>query len=256
MAYNIKRSDPLAADIIINDNVVNDTDTSLSLVGRNKINYGEPIATTQVHMLENFASPNEPSNPIPGQLWYDKSTSIIRLNTSTTDVTPNWTAVVVTESIGESKNIGTSGSPYGNIYGTTLHGKTKAQYADLAERFHADEIYRPGTIVSLGGKNEITETVKMMDSNVLGVIAENPAFMMNEMAGTDDTHPYVALAGRVEVFVTGMVEKGARIASSELPGVGFAPNINSITPFAVIGRALEAKDTTGVGKIWIVVGAK
>jgi hypothetical protein len=52
---------------------INTVDTSLSLVGRGYPNYGEKIADNFLHLLENFAGPIPPENPIEGQLWYDTS---------------------------------------------------------------------------------------------------------------------------------------------------------------------------------------
>ena len=44
-------------------------------------------------MLENFASsPSGPINAIPGQLWYDNASRILKVNNST-DLTPNWSTV-------------------------------------------------------------------------------------------------------------------------------------------------------------------
>jgi hypothetical protein len=54
---------------------VNVTDTSLSLVGRGYPNYGTAFNENFLHLLENFASPSSPINPIEGQLWYDTSTT-------------------------------------------------------------------------------------------------------------------------------------------------------------------------------------
>lgn len=50
---------------------INATSTSLKLPGRGIPNYGEMIAENFVHILENFAGPNPPLNPIVGQLWYN-----------------------------------------------------------------------------------------------------------------------------------------------------------------------------------------
>jgi len=54
---------------------INTIDTSLSLIGRGYPNYGEKTAENFLHLLENFASPISPVNPIEGQLWYDTSNS-------------------------------------------------------------------------------------------------------------------------------------------------------------------------------------
>ena len=49
-------------------------DTSLLLYGRDVPNYGERIAENFVQLLENFAGPAAPQNPIEGQIWFDTGT--------------------------------------------------------------------------------------------------------------------------------------------------------------------------------------
>lgn len=49
-------------------------DTSLLLYGRDVPNYGERVAENFVQLLENFAGPAQPQNPIEGQLWFDTGT--------------------------------------------------------------------------------------------------------------------------------------------------------------------------------------
>jgi hypothetical protein len=77
MAYNINKSDENKSPITVPDMPpgINTVDTSLSLVGRNYPNYGQAIAENFLHLLENFASQLQPTNPIEGQLWYDISDS-------------------------------------------------------------------------------------------------------------------------------------------------------------------------------------
>ena len=74
MSYKITRSDPIKwPQITLTPLQVNTTATSLNLWGRGAINYGTLEQANFVHLLENFASPSEPDNPIEGQLWYDTS---------------------------------------------------------------------------------------------------------------------------------------------------------------------------------------
>ena len=49
------------------------TDTSLKFPGRNVTGYGQIIAENFLSLLENFASANQPVNPVEGQLWYDST---------------------------------------------------------------------------------------------------------------------------------------------------------------------------------------
>jgi microcystin-dependent protein len=60
------------------------TDTSLTFPGRNVTGYGQIIAENFLALLENFASADEPINPVEGQLWYDSTDGILQIwdNTS------------------------------------------------------------------------------------------------------------------------------------------------------------------------------
>ena len=136
---------------------------------------------------------------------------------------------------------------------------TSADYADLAERYAADAEYEAGTVVRLGGTHEITQTLQELDKDVFGIVSTSPGFEMNAGAGSDATHPFVALAGRVPCKVIGKVVKGERLVSSATPGhaqVDPSKSMDINFSYAIIGRALENKDSVEAGTIEIVVGAK
>jgi hypothetical protein len=108
----------------------------------------------------------------------------------------------------------TPGSITGN-WTLTAGSRLQATYADLAERYEIDQPQPVGTVVRVGGENEITVTEATNDAHsVLGVISESYAFLMNSEAGGDITHPAVALIGRVKVRIAGPVEKGDRITTA------------------------------------------
>lgn len=132
----------------------------------------------------------------------------------------------------------------------------EALYADLAERYHADAVYEYGTVVKIGGPNEVTQTTEEYDNEVFGVVSEKPAIMMNSGAGPDSTHPYIALTGRVPVRVVGKVSKGQRLVSSGVPGHAMAAGHAPCAGNLVIGRALVDKINDEAGIIEAVVGVK
>jgi len=73
MPYEIRYTDyQNKGEIFVEDSTIN-TDTSLSIPGKGATGYGKAIAENFLHVLENFAGPSEPLNPIEGQLWYDTS---------------------------------------------------------------------------------------------------------------------------------------------------------------------------------------
>lgn len=148
-------------------------------------------------------------------------------------------------------NIGSSSSYFNTIFAQA----TTALYADVAERFAADEIYQPGTVVELGGSAEITRVLMDASDKVFGVISTRPAFTMNGGAGDNDTHPPVAMTGRVPVMVTGAVNKGDRLISAG-DGLARAALVGEATAFNVIGRALSSKTTTGAGTVEAIVTIK
>ena len=124
---------------------------------------------------------------------------------------------------------------------------TSAQYADVAERFEADAPMSTGAVVEVGGDAEITETTSDLSENVFGVISDQPAYAMNAAAGNSETHPFVAMTGRTPVRVTGAVTKGQRLVSSSVKGCARAvASGESISPFNVIGRALESSTDAGI----------
>jgi len=148
-------------------------------------------------------------------------------------------------------NIGSAANYFNRVFATA----TTALYADVAERFEADELLAPGTVVEIGGVKEITRARDDLSENVFGVISTRPAYMMNGGAGEDDTHPPVAMTGRVPVSVTGPVHKGDRLVSAG-NGLARAAKPGEATAFNVIGRALAAKPDAGVGVVEAIVTIK
>lgn len=127
-----------------------------------------------------------------------------------------------------------------------------ANYADVAERFAADEVLEAGTVVELGGANEITRVADELSESVFGVISTRAAYLMNAIAGTDETHPPVAMTGRVPVNTIGVVRKGDRLVSAG-NGLARAAKPGEATAFNVIGRSLENKASTEQGIVEAIV---
>jgi hypothetical protein len=145
---------------------------------------------------------------------------------------------------GIETDTGLSYNPSTNVLTTTA---SQAQYADVAERFEADAPMEIGSVVEVGGSAEITEATSEMSQDVFGVISHKPGYMMNAGAGSDETHPYVAMTGRTPVRVTGVVNKGQRLVTSATKGCARAvAQGESISPFNVIGRALESSTDAGI----------
>jgi hypothetical protein len=178
-------------------------------------------------------------------------TEVLLINGSTGTVSATGTIAAPSIShIGTSGvgNIGESGAAFNTVFAKS----TSAQYADVAERFAADEFMDAGTVVEIGGVNEITKVADELSEKVFGVISTRAAYLMNSLAGTNTTHPAVAMTGRVPVNTVGLVRKGDRLVSAG-NGLARAAQAGEANAFNVIGRSLNDKLTTEQGIVEAIV---
>ena len=152
-------------------------------------------------------------------------------------------------------NIVTTGNVSGNIgnatnaFNTIFAKATTAQYADLAEMYAADQFYPPGTVLTIGGAEEVTISIQDADPRIAGIVSENPAYKMNSDLVVD--YPVaVALTGRVKCLVQGTVIPGDMMVSA---GNGRARAETNPAMGTVIGKALKAS-TKDLDIIEVIVG--
>jgi hypothetical protein len=65
-------------------------------------------------------------------------------------------------------SLGSSASWFSTVYATAI----QSYYADFAERFAADAAYEPGTVVEIGGEQEVTLATDELSDSVLIVKLE------------------------------------------------------------------------------------
>lgn len=328
MSYDIQKSNGSTL-VILEDGFV-DNSTSLTLVGKNVIGYGNVQNDNFLWLLENFSNIDAPSNPIQGQTWFDSTSGTLRLkvydgstwhrnavmsySTSTaaqvngdfwwdttnsilkikTDV--GYIAIGPTTSVASASRLANpvlindvsfdgsaditikssttnelikgyylSGNNFdgstavtwsvdvgtvvnadplkvvarnsdGDIWYRVGNGtSTSAQFADLAEKYLADQEYPVGTVISVGGEKEVTAST--WGDRAIGVVSGNPGYMMNSglEGGT-----YIALKGRVPVKVTGAIRKKQGLIAAN-DGRAMAGVYHSNEVFAI---ALEDSDGT------------
>ena len=132
---------------------------------------------------------------------------------------------------------------------------TSAQYADLAERYASDVQLSIGEVVILGGSEEITRCDTELSDKVFGVVSESPAFLMNASAGNNDSHPMVALKGRVLVALKGKGTAGDRIVSAG-GGEARVATLDECNHFNVLGRLVKDKYNEETALTECVIGVK
>ena len=357
MAYEVNKAN---GEVLVNliDGEIDNTSTSLNLLGKNYLGYGELIAENFVHLLENFASSIEPISPVTGQTWFDTGERRLKLNADnsnwktiaflaaqnsvptvgtsirgdfwydtannaikiyTADVTLPGTngngwmnvgafqgtretatgmafldllditsslhkvvamyamgvcvmiissdadftiatshAVPGFNEIGKGINLNTTGndSTAFNPNAFKLRGiSMEAEFADVAEIYVGDATYEPGTLVSLGGEAEITQTASFGDTNIFGIVSTRPAYLMNAKQKREKNAMPIAVAGRIPVKVKGTIRRGDRLVASDIPGVAQAAPAD-VASWAIVGRSLGNFTGTGIGKVEAVIGAR
>lgn len=151
---------------------------------------------------------------------------------------PSWITATANNTPSTIVKRDASGNFSANVITATT---TEARYADLAEIYATDQHYQVGTVVMVGGEKEVTACT--VGSRAIGVISQNPAYIMNSMA---EGQP-IALKGRVPVFVQGVVLKGQKLvaASNGTAQVGQGADV-----FAI---ALESSQDSGVKLVEAIV---
>lgn len=156
---------------------------------------------------------------------------------------------VTTPDVGFFTNLTTNNLTVTNsidLSAASVVGTVNAYYADIAEYYHADAIYAPGTVLALGGVNEVT--VATDGEDILSVVSTAPAIVLNN--GENDLDTPVVLKGRVPVRVIGPVKKFDHLVLSNIPGVAMAYDGGS---GVTIGRALSSSDEDGEHLVEAVV---
>ena len=146
-------------------------------------------------------------------------------------------------------DLGTPEYKWKDVYADTFIGiATTARYADLAEKYVADQDYEPGTVLEFGGEFEVT-FAEDGSNKLAGIVSTNPAYLMNsECSG--NYIAAIALQGRAPCKVRGKIHKGDMLMSA---GGGYARKATNPQIGTIIGKALADFDGTS-GVIEVAVG--
>ena len=201
MAYEIRYTDEInKGTITVEDGTLN-TETSLTLPGRNVTSYGQAVSENFLQLLENFASENAPERPVEGQLWYDISTGVDQLKIY--DGT-NWVAAGGLKKASSEPAVAnsTAGELWVNTESQQLYLFTGTSWVLVGPEF-SDGLLTGTQAESIVGIDDITY-------NVLSVkIEENTAVIIS----ADEFVPKTALPG----FREG-IKPGLNISSTALVG--------------------------------------
>lgn len=78
MVYNVTKYDgsPLVS---VPDGSLDTTSSSITLIGKNSVNFGLPLNENFISMMQHFANTSPPPKPLQGQIWFDTVSSSLKI---------------------------------------------------------------------------------------------------------------------------------------------------------------------------------
>lgn len=241
MAYIINKSDGTAFTTL-EDATIN-TASSLTLVGRNYIGYGEIQNENFLFLLENFANTAAPSTPIAGQLWFDTGSNALKAYDGT-----KWVAVgaaTISATAPEDPPAGAFWFKSGSNSLYTWNGTSWSFIGpESAEGFGTTRA-RSSTLVSDTGTTY--PVILITVSDVVVAIVSSNAFTIassNSITGFGTVESGINLNS--SMFISGSIKGNADTATAlentrTINGVGFN-GTRDITISANTSNNLEAGD--------------
>lgn len=180
MSYTIRKSDGTLL-LELGDGFTDGTTSSLTFIGKNVSKFGEIQNNNFLHLLENFAALTEPANKITGQLWFDKTNSVVKVYNENT-----WqTLAVLTYSTSSSVS-----SSVGNLWYDTVNQQLSINTGtgftvigpEVVSGFGITK-FVPGTLTDLS--NTVHPVIKcVLDNEVIAIISKT-GFDVNSTNGLD-----------------------------------------------------------------------
>jgi hypothetical protein len=255
MAYEIKKSNGDTAAIVLDGTTVN-TKFDITLIGKNYAGYGVPQNENFLHLLENFCKGTHPDYATTGQLWYDSSTTRLKLNTGSSAL-PNWHTISLIESTNTEPTNLTVGNfwwntTYGHLYCKTATGKefiggsSTGRPTQMKTRTVTDNADGTHDIIEAVVGNQTVFTIYNgtspftlkgnADNTITGFTSINPGFTSKDLSGTYRSSVYKFW--------------GTATDSDKLAGNDASTYISTSSPFfADIG--LTIGNTTANKKLYI-----
>lgn len=187
---------------VVQDGTIN-TDSSMTLVGQNYDDYGQFINENYIHLLENSSDTTPPTDPLTGQLWWDKGNNLLKVYTGTT-------FKVISASTASST------APTSNVTGDLWYDTVEQQVKVYTGTSWL--VVGPSYSVSTGVTGAIVDTITdttsnshvivklMAEDDVVGIISKDSTFTpLTAISGFATINPGLQLAtsvnGQTPLFV-------------------------------------------------------
>ena len=237
MAYTVNKTDGTILATVADGTI--DTTTDLTLIGKNYAGYGEFFNENLVKLLENFSNTSAPASPVAGQMWWDKTNSLLKVYTGTSFKTvSSSTASASTPATGVT----------GDLWWDTTNGQLKVYNGSTWTTIGPS--FTSGTGTSGAIVETVTDTgatdhvvVKLYTNNVLvATVSKDTTFTpQSAISGFATIKPGIQLS----TAVTGNKFQGTATDSDALGGVAAASFLRSDQSDSTSG-VLSILNDTGI----------
>ena len=217
MAYTINLTDGTIFAVVA-DGTIN-TSSSMTLVGKNYAGYGEFLDENFIHLLENSSNTTAPGAPLTGQLWWDKTNSLLKVY--------NGTAFKTISAATASASAPTSNST-GDIWFDTTNQQLKvwngASWVLIGPAYTAGTGTTGAIVDTITDNTAVSHVVIKLyvSDQIVGIVSKDAAFT-----------PQVALTGYTTIR----------------PGITLATSISGVSQLfqgtATDAQTLDGIDSTG-----------
>ncbi len=143
----------------------------------------------------------------------------------------------------------------GTITGSKVYNPALYDYAEYYQKQEGSDV-EVGDVISLVDSDDgefYAKSTKAYDPLVVGVYSGEYAQCIGGNGDGNDEENFIPIgeAGRVHVKVTGFINKGDLVTSSNIAGV--AMKSDNYIPGTIIGKALESKTTLDIGLVRIKI---
>ena len=200
------------------------TASSMTLIGKNYAEYGQMLADNFIRLLENASNTTAPPAPITGQLWWDKTTTLLKVY---------------------------SGTGWKNVGGATASGSqpTPSIVGDLWFNTVNQQLYvcsvagAPGTFIVVGAAVNNPGNITFAIANtVVSTVSSTGAFVTGLISATGN------ITGS-NITTSGLATVTGNIQGGNLTTAGLVSAIGTVTGSSLLGSVVSASGNVTGGNV-------
>jgi len=176
MAYTINRTDGSLLTTIA-DGTIDNSSSSMTLIGKNSESYGVALNENYVRLLENHSSDTAPTSPQTGQLWFDPANNVLSVYDGTI-----FKALGAAEASVTEPTTSQIGDTWYDADNKQLHVYDGTEFTLVGPLYTETEL-KSGTVIETildDGLAEHVVTIQYVNNEIVSVTSKDTSFIPND----------------------------------------------------------------------------